>query len=177
MAKRHCADPLASPQRIAELIRKKQRQRVAENLAMEKRLAQGDKVRDKNGKVVASMPQPSLPSVDLPGDDEMGSYRTVPTRSKSDMSLGSMSSDWAGEKHGYEYAQAMQDGTYPVMREWRGSLCGDHSPDTLPPAALGYNAAPDYPTYPPAMGTYPSMDSLPENAMYGGGYNGRWVDS
>ncbi len=112
-------------QRIAELIRKKQRQRVAGNLAMEKRLAQGDQVRDKKGKVVAGVPQPTLPSVAWSGDDDdmqlksdMGSYRAAPTRSKSDMSLDTAASDWRGEKHGYEYAQAMNDGTYPTMREW-----------------------------------------------------------
>ncbi|EIW71060.1 hypothetical protein TREMEDRAFT_42550 [Tremella mesenterica DSM 1558] len=56
--------------RIAELIKKKLRQRVARHAALEKKMANGE-FRNAKGEIVsASVPQPTLPNVSLDDDDD-----------------------------------------------------------------------------------------------------------
>jgi len=57
--------------RISELIKRKQRDRIRKNAALEKKLAQsGGTVKNSKGEVVLpSMPQPTLPNISLDDDD------------------------------------------------------------------------------------------------------------
>jgi hypothetical protein len=57
------SDILTDLQRIAELIRRKQRQRIKRNMLLEKQLEEGGKIRDKKGQIVAGVPQPTIPVV------------------------------------------------------------------------------------------------------------------
>ncbi|WVR04843.1 hypothetical protein IAU60_001855 [Kwoniella sp. DSM 27419] len=58
--------------RISELIKKKQRQRIARNAALEKKMAQGG-IKNAKGEVMTGViPQPTLPQIDL-DDDGVGS--------------------------------------------------------------------------------------------------------
>ncbi|WWC86643.1 uncharacterized protein L201_001520 [Kwoniella dendrophila CBS 6074] len=55
--------------RISELIKKKQRQRIARNAALEKKMAQGG-LKNSKGEILGSaMPQPTLPQISLDDDD------------------------------------------------------------------------------------------------------------
>ena len=57
--------------RIAELIKKKQRQRIARNAALEKKMAAGGLKNSKGEMVSAAVPQPTLPNVSLDEDDDL----------------------------------------------------------------------------------------------------------
>ena len=56
-------------QRITELIKKKQRERIRKNAALEKKLANGS-YRPSKGETMPNMPQPTLPNVSLEDDDD-----------------------------------------------------------------------------------------------------------
>lgn len=56
--------------RIAELLRHKQRARVRQQLALEKKLGEDGVLRDKTGKVVAALALPTLPKLDYAENDE-----------------------------------------------------------------------------------------------------------
>jgi hypothetical protein len=75
---------------------------------MEKKLAQGDKIRNKKGELVSTIPQPTLPAVAFENlDDDMrsrtktGTLRSDPTRSVSERSFGDAASysGWGPEKY------------------------------------------------------------------------------
>lgn len=55
--------------RISEIIKKKQRQRVAKQIEMEKRAANGDMKKYKGDDLGPAVPQPTLPSISLDDDD------------------------------------------------------------------------------------------------------------
>ncbi|KAK6903455.1 hypothetical protein I203_106958 [Kwoniella mangroviensis CBS 8507] len=58
--------------RISELIKKKQRQRIARNAALEKKMAQGGLKNSKGELLGDSMPQPTLPQISLDDVDDGG---------------------------------------------------------------------------------------------------------
>ncbi|KAJ9124001.1 hypothetical protein QFC22_000793 [Naganishia vaughanmartiniae] len=64
--------------RIAELLRHKQRARVRQQLALEKKLGEDGVVKDKTGKVIAAVALPTLPTLDFTENDE--DMRMAPQR-------------------------------------------------------------------------------------------------
>ncbi|KAG7535952.1 hypothetical protein FFLO_03550 [Filobasidium floriforme] len=56
--------------RIAELIRRKQRQRLKRNMLLEKQLAEGAPIKDKKGQVLRGVQQPTIPVVAFDESDE-----------------------------------------------------------------------------------------------------------
>lgn len=60
----------SSLQRIAELIRRKQRQRLKRNMLLEKQLAEGAPIKNKNGQVLKGVQQPTIPVVAFDDSDE-----------------------------------------------------------------------------------------------------------
>ncbi|OCF44796.1 hypothetical protein I317_01285 [Kwoniella heveanensis CBS 569] len=98
--------------RISELIKKKQRQRIARNAALEKKLAQGGIKNAKGEIITGAIPQPTLPQIDL-DDDNMSERATrikaersgqdVPSRPSPGPSVGGS---------GYGYPPGGEYGVY-----------------------------------------------------------------
>jgi hypothetical protein len=63
-------------QRISELIKRKQRQRIARNLALEKKIAKGEAITNRRGEVIGNVPQPTLPNVGFGVDEDDMQMRT-----------------------------------------------------------------------------------------------------
>ncbi|WVW78165.1 hypothetical protein I302_100116 [Kwoniella bestiolae CBS 10118] len=79
--------------RISELIKKKQRQRIARNAAMEKKMAQGGLKGDSMKDV---MPQPTLPQISMDDEDMLAEK----ARRKAENSRGGLDTS---SLNGYEY--------------------------------------------------------------------------
>jgi hypothetical protein len=70
--------------RIGELLRHRQRIRVRRQLAMEKQVNEAGVLKDRNGKVVGTLAQPTLPIVDfMDHDDDMRMQHRPTGRRKS----------------------------------------------------------------------------------------------
>lgn len=101
-------------QRIAEIIKRKNKQRLAKAAALAKKEAAGDfsHLKNKKGELIAQpLPQPTLPNVRLDDDDDSASMRTrggapsVYTNAQSDYYYGDR------KEYGLDYPQ----GDYPAM--------------------------------------------------------------
>ena len=88
---------LTASQRISELIKRKQRDRIRQNAALEKKLAQGG-IKNAKGEIIqGSVPQPTLPNVVLDEDEYSGRKK------------------WKGE----ESSKSEEDSMYHGARECR----------------------------------------------------------
>ncbi|WVF69535.1 hypothetical protein IAT40_004313 [Kwoniella sp. CBS 6097] len=88
--------------RISELIKKKQRQRIARNAALEKKLAQGGIKNAKGEIITGAIPQPTLPQIDLEDDTLSERARIKAERSGLDVPpRPSPGSSVGGSGYGY----------------------------------------------------------------------------
>lgn len=103
----------AFAQRISEIIKRKNKQRLAKAAAIAKKEAAGDfsHLKNKKGVLIAQpLPQPTLPNVRLDDDDDASSMRTrVPA--PSTFTAHSDQYFAAGKEYGLDYPQA----DYPPM--------------------------------------------------------------
>ncbi|WWC59730.1 uncharacterized protein I303_102292 [Kwoniella dejecticola CBS 10117] len=130
--------------RISELIKKKQRQRIARNAALEKKIAQGGLKNAKGEVLNAAMPQPTLPQISLE-DDDSSSSSIEKARRKAERS--GMDTSGLGQRGGYDYPPA---------------ATGDYGSSTN---LLG-NAAPLGISYPPPAQHSQSYDNRPYSPSY-----------
>lgn len=90
-------------QRIAEIIRRKNKQRLAKEAARAKKEAAGDfsHLKNKKGQFVAQpLPQPTLPNVSLDDDDGAGS---TPARGPTPGAYGATGDFYGGKEYGLDY--------------------------------------------------------------------------
>jgi len=133
--------------RIAELIKRKTKQRVAKQVALAKKEAAGDYSHRKNRE--PALPQPTLPSVSLDDDDRS---------SMQPRSQYSQSTNWQPD-YKSEYSAYPDYPDYPPMPEY--------NPYSHAPPPGGYAA------YGQSMGTLPHDDSYDkyDDNDYGSTYN------
>jgi len=99
--------------RIAEVVKRKQKQRLAKQAELSRKEAAGDFSHRKNkkGEIVNALPQPTLPKIDLEDDFDDGT--TIHTRGGTSYSTKSNDPYWAAD-HKVEYAN-----DYPPMPQYQ----------------------------------------------------------
>ncbi|WWC68181.1 uncharacterized protein I206_102104 [Kwoniella pini CBS 10737] len=125
--------------RISELIKKKQRQRIARNAALEKKMAQGGLKNAKGEVLDTTMPQPTLPQIRLEDDD---SGRLEKARRKAERS-GS-ETPGLSQRGPYEYPPAAA--SYSTDYGSSTNLLGNAAPlgISYPPPALSQMTSNNY---------------------------------
>jgi len=145
--------------RITELIKKKQRQRIARAAALEKKLANGE-IRNSKGEVIApSVPQPTLPSISLDDDDLNGPLKRNDRDSPTDYeSNETYERDYTGYPPKVEYDR----GYMPYSSGEYGSTT--RLTDAAAPLGISYPPA-AAPSLPPSAPAYP-RPTLPHSNSY-----------
>ncbi|WRT64524.1 uncharacterized protein IL334_001456 [Kwoniella shivajii] len=144
--------------RISELIKKKQRQRIARNAALEKKIAQGGAVggikNSKGAMMDGAMPQPTLPQISLEEEEYQTSMLSEKSRRKVDNTN-------QAQIRGYEYPPN-GPGSVPLQSPEYGiysGINGDYGSST----DLISNAAPLGISYPPPVQHMNSGSSISTN--------------
>jgi hypothetical protein len=133
-------------QRIAEIIKRKNKQRLAKAAALARKEAAGDfsHLKNKKGELIAQpLPQPTLPNVKLDDDDDASSVRT---RGIAPSTFGGHSEYYYSDRKEYGAGYAPDD--YPPM----------------PAYDQGYGQHGDrYNQFNPSVGTLPDEQAYDDN--------------
>ncbi|WVQ98312.1 hypothetical protein IAU59_005435 [Kwoniella sp. CBS 9459] len=139
--------------RISELIKKKQRQRIARNAALEKKLAQGGIKNAKGELVTGAIPQPTLPQIDLEDDRISERARIKAERSGLDVPpRPSPGSSVGGSGYGYP-----PGGDYGVYGQNSVGYQEDYGSSTN---LMSHAASPGI-SYPPVAASQPAQGGYP----------------
>jgi len=105
---------LTFSQRIAELVKKKQRQRIAKHAELAKKEAKGDfsHLKGKKGGAITALPQPTLPTISL--DDDEDDLKTAANSRYAPSVWTGKESSWS-ERKDADYMGGAYMPDYPPM--------------------------------------------------------------
>ncbi|EMD40630.1 hypothetical protein CERSUDRAFT_111210, partial [Gelatoporia subvermispora B] len=118
--------------RIAEIIKRRNKQRLAKAAALAKKEAAGDfsHLKNKKGELIAKpLPQPTLPNICLDDDDDTASIRT---RGPAPSAYTAQNDYYYTDRKGPEYGADYSPQEYPPMPGYNQSYGFNPSVGTLP---------------------------------------------